>query len=119
MSLVAVATKGGGRVNEHFGHAKEFQIYEASSKGVVFVGHRKVEAYCLGGFGEDATLDAVIAALEGVRHVLCAKIGDCPKDMLEAAGIAASDAYAYEYAETAIGALYAETFASAPSQAVA
>jgi hypothetical protein len=39
--------------------------------------------------------------------------------MLEAAGIAASDAYAYEYAETAIGALYAETFASAPSQAVA
>ena len=27
--LVAVATKGGGRVNEHFGHAKEFQIYEA------------------------------------------------------------------------------------------
>jgi nitrogen fixation protein NifB len=117
--LVAVATKGGGRVNEHFGHAKEFQIYEASSKGVVFVGHRKVEAYCLGGFGEDATLDAVIAALEGVRHVLCAKIGDCPKDMLEAAGIAASDAYAYEYAETAIGALYAETFASAPSQAVA
>ena len=117
--LVAVATKGGGRVNEHFGHAKEFQIYEASSKGVVFVGHRKVEAYCMGGFGEDATLDAVIAALEGVRHVLCAKIGDCPKDMLEAAGIEASDAYAYEYAETAIGALYAQTFARAPGRAVA
>ena len=117
--LVAVATKGGGRVNEHFGHAKEFQIYEASPKGVVFVGHRKVDAYCMGGFGEDATLDAVMAALEGVRHVLCAKIGDCPKDMLEAAGIEASDAYAYEYSETAIGALYAETFASAPGRAVA
>src|SRR5208337_899652 len=29
--LVAVATKGGGRINEHFGHAKEFQIYEASA----------------------------------------------------------------------------------------
>ena len=48
-----------------------------------FVGHRKVDAYCMGGFGEDATLDATIAALEGVSHVLCAKIGDCPKDMLE------------------------------------
>jgi len=117
--LVAVATKGGGRVNEHFGHAKEFQIYEASSKGVVFVGHRKVDAYCMGGFGEDATLDAVIAALEGVHHVLCAKVGDCPREMLEAAGVAVSDAYAYEYAETAIGALYAETFACAPGRAVA
>ena len=51
--------------------------------------------------------------LEGVRHVLCAKTGDCPKGVSEAAGIAASDAYAYEYAETAIGALYAQTFARA------
>jgi hypothetical protein len=31
--LVAVATKGGGRINEHFGHAKEFQIYELSASG--------------------------------------------------------------------------------------
>ena len=65
----------------------------------------------MGGFGEDATLDATIAALEGVTHVLCAKIGDCPKDMLVAAGIEATDAYAYEYAETAISALYAEAIA--------
>jgi nitrogen fixation protein NifB len=72
-----------------------------------------------GADGEDATLDATIAALEGVRHVLCAKIGDCPKGVLEAAGIAASDAYAYEYAETAIGALYAQTFARAQDRAVA
>jgi nitrogen fixation protein NifB len=54
-----------------------------------------------------------------VRHVLCAKIGDCPKGVLEAAGIAASDAYAYEYAETAIGALYAQTFARAQDRAAA
>ncbi len=109
--LVAVATKGGGRINEHFGHAKEFQIYEASAKGVEFVGHRKIDSYCMDGFGEDATLDAAIAALEGVTHVLCSKIGDCPKDMLVAAGIEATDAYAYEYAETAISALFAEATA--------
>ena len=81
------------------------------AKGVEFVGHRKIDAYCMGGFGEDATLDATIAALEGVTHVLCSKIGDCPKDMLIAAGIEATDAYAYEYAETAISALYAEATA--------
>lgn len=108
--LVAIATKGGGRVNEHFGHAREFQVYEASPKGISFVGHRKVEQYCLGGFGEDATLDGVIEALEGVDVVLCAKIGDCPKDSLKSAGIRATDAYGFDYIETAIGALYAAEF---------
>ncbi|RWA97901.1 nitrogenase cofactor biosynthesis protein NifB [Mesorhizobium sp.] len=105
--LVAVATKGGGRVNEHFGHAKEFQVYEASPTGINFVGHRKVEQYCLGGWGENATLDGVIAALEGIDFVLCAKIGNCPKDQLADAGIRATDAYGHDYIETAIGAIYA------------
>jgi nitrogen fixation protein NifB len=42
--LVAVATRGGGRINQHFGHASEFQIYELSGMGAKFVGHRKVGA---------------------------------------------------------------------------
>ncbi|WP_456306394.1 NifB/NifX family molybdenum-iron cluster-binding protein [Oleomonas cavernae] len=105
--LVAVATKGGGRINQHFGHATEFQIYEASAKGVAFIGHRKVEQYCEGGWGEDATLDGVIAALAGVDVVLCAKIGDCPKDALSAAGIEALDAHAYDWIEAGIAAWYA------------
>jgi nitrogen fixation protein NifB len=109
--LVAVATKGGGRVNQHFGHAKEFQVYEASAAGVRFIGHRKVEdAYCKGGFGEDATLDSVLKTLEGVDTVLCAKIGDCPQGQLKSAGITATDAYAFEYIETAISACYADRY---------
>jgi nitrogen fixation protein NifB len=108
--LIAVATKGGGRVNVHFGHATEFQVYEAGPKGIVFVGHRKVEQYCEGGFGEDATLDSVIGALEGVEVVLCAKIGDCPKEQLAAAGIDVSDAFAHEYIESAVAALYQQRF---------
>ena len=109
--LVAVATKGGGRINEHFGHAREFQVYEVSAAGIRFVEHRRVEQYCQGGWGEDATLDGVLAMLAGIACVMVAKIGDCPKDMLTAAGIEATDAYAYEYAETAISALYAEATA--------
>ena len=66
----------------------------------------------MGGFGEDATLDGVVAALEGVEVVLCAKIGDCPSDMLLAAGIEATDAHAYEYIEAAIGAYYSARFAA-------
>ena len=45
--LMAVAGKN-GVVGEHFGHAREFLIYEASSDGVRFVGHRKTELYCSG-----------------------------------------------------------------------
>lgn len=105
--LVAIATKGGGRINQHFGHATEFQVYEVSPAGITFVGHRKVEQYCEGGWGEDATLDGVLAALEGVKTVLCAKVGDCPKDSLTAAGIEASHEHAYDWIEAGIAAWYA------------
>lgn len=111
--IVAIATKGGGRINQHFGHAKEFQVYEVTGKGVEFIGHRKVDQYCQGGWGEDATLDGVIQALEGVTMVLCAKIGDCPKDSLKAAGIQASDEFAHEWIEQGIAAWYSARQAAA------
>ncbi|ARO32565.1 nitrogenase cofactor biosynthesis protein NifB (plasmid) [Rhizobium sp. NXC14] len=116
---VAVATKGGGRINEHFGHAREFQIYEASPKGITYVAHHKIEQYCLGGVGEEATLDGIIAALDGVDVVLCAKIGEFPKNRLMEAGVRATDAYGYDYIETAIGALYADKFGAEPQAATA
>ena len=48
--LMAVATSGGGVINQHFGHANEFLIYEASKEGVRFISHRRVEdQYCEGG----------------------------------------------------------------------
>ena len=113
--LVAIATKGGGRINQHFGHAREFQIYEASSAGVAFVGHRKVDdAYCAGGFGEDATLDSVIRTLEGVDIVLCSKIGDCPKEQLASAGIRVSDEWPFEYIESAVSSYYARQYGALP-----
>ena len=108
--IIAVATKGGGRINVHFGHASEFQVYEASAKGITFIGHRKVDQYCEGGFGDDATLDGVIAALEGVDAILCAKIGDCPKEQLAAAGLTVSDAYAHDYIEPSVAALYQDRY---------
>jgi nitrogen fixation protein NifB len=100
--LLAVATKGGGRINEHFGHAKEFQIYEASANGVHFVGHRRVDLYCQGGYGEEDALDTVIKALADCQAVFVAKIGSCPKETLQKAGIEAIDAYAFEYIDKAL-----------------
>ncbi len=108
--LVAVATKGEGRINQHFGHAREFQVYEVDQAGVRFVGHRKLDDnYCQGGFGEEIVLTSVVTALEGIDAVFCAKIGECPKGELAAAGIKPVDAYAYEFIETAIADFYARS----------
>jgi nitrogen fixation protein NifB len=91
--LVAVATKGSGLVNQHFGHAKEFQIYEVDGKEVHFVAHRKIDHYCQGGYGEQATLENIIEAIADCKAVLVAKIGDCPKEKLHAAGIETVESY--------------------------
>jgi nitrogen fixation protein NifB len=97
--LVAVATKGHGVINEHFGHASEFQIYELSASGAKFVGHRRVDLYCQGGYGEEDSLDTVIRAINDCHAVFVAKIGGCPKADLLKAGIEPVDAYAHEYIE--------------------
>ena len=104
--LVAVATKGGGRINLHFGHATEFQIYEVDSRGARFAGHRRADAYCRGGQGEEEVLDGILKTLDGVSALLCAKIGSAPRQKLEAVGIAASDQYAFEYIEASAIAWY-------------
>ena len=97
--LVAVATTGGGRVNEHFGHAKEFQIYELSATGSKFVGHRRVDLYCQGGYGEEDALPTIIRAINDCHAVFVAKIGGCPKSELTQAGIEPVDRYAHEFIE--------------------
>lgn len=100
--LVAVATKGSGRINQHFGHAEEFQLYELSAAGAKFVGHRKVPQYCQGGYDDDAALPGLVAALAGCSAVFVAKIGHCPRKDLAAAGIAAVEDYAHEYIEASL-----------------
>ncbi len=97
--LIAVATKGGGKVNEHFGHANEFQIYELTTDGAKFVGHRRVDLYCQGGFGEEDALETVIRAINDCHAVFVAKIGGCPKGDLQKAGIDPVDQYAGEFIE--------------------
>ena len=76
---VAVATKGDGHINEHFGHANEFQIYELSTSGAKFIGHRRVDHYCQGGFGDEDSLQTVIRAINDCHAVFVAKIGGCPR----------------------------------------
>jgi nitrogen fixation protein NifB len=91
--LVAVATKGGGLVNQHFGHAKEFQIYEVGGNEVRFVSHRKIDQYCQGGYSEEASFEHIMKAIADCKAVLVSKIGNCPQEKLQEAGIKTVEAY--------------------------
>ncbi len=109
--LMAIATNGGGVINQHFGHAKEFLVYEASEMDVRFIGHRKVDLYCSGDktCGEtETTLEKIIKTLNGCEAVLCSKIGYEPWEMLEEAGIQPNGEHAMEVIEDAIAAVYIE-----------
>jgi nitrogen fixation protein NifB len=109
--LMAVATSGQSLINMHFGHAKEFQIYQASPEGVKFMSHRKTDQYCGGDStcGEaESALALTIRSLEGCEAVLCSKIGYEPWEMLEEAGIVPNGEHAMENIEEAIWAVYLE-----------
>ena len=98
---IAIATRGGGQVDEHFGHARELLVYDVTRAGARLVGRRAVERYCAGGEGEDDALATTLRALEGCRAVLVAKIGRCPRSQLAAAGIEAVTEQAFAPVEAA------------------
>lgn len=109
--LMAVATCGDGLINQHFGHAREFLIYEASSVGVRFLGYRRTDRYCTG--PENCTdaraiLNNTIRMLEDCKAVLCSKIGFEPWVKLEEIGIIPNGEHAMEPIEEAIMEVYQE-----------
>ncbi|OKH25296.1 dinitrogenase iron-molybdenum cofactor [Hydrococcus rivularis NIES-593] len=97
---VAVATKGGGIVNEHFGHAKEFQIYEVDETQATFLESRQVIPYCKGGYGEQSAMDDILQKLSDCKAVLVLKIGTSAEDRLHTAGI--EPVQVYDAIETAV-----------------
>ncbi|MDD4867740.1 MAG: nitrogenase cofactor biosynthesis protein NifB, partial [Mycobacterium sp.] len=95
-ALVAVATKGGGVVNQHFGHADEFWVYEAAPGWAKLVQTRSVERFCNGPSEcgeEESVLQKTVRMLGDCQAVLCSKIGPEPRDVLADAGIEAIEVY--------------------------
>jgi nitrogen fixation protein NifB len=108
---VAVATEGSGVINAHFGHMREFLVYEAAPAGVRLLGRRQVDPYCAGPAAcgtEESRLERLLQALQGCDVLLCARIGIEPWNRLEAAGIQPNSEHALETIETAVMAVYQE-----------
>ncbi|MNB88244.1 FeMo cofactor biosynthesis protein NifB [compost metagenome] len=90
---IAVATRGDGKVNVHFGHATEFWIYNVSGQETEFLEKRSVEAYCSGRTDcvspddKKKIFDDTAEMLGDCRIILCAGIGDSPRSKLLKRGI--------------------------------
>ncbi|MBK1701246.1 nitrogenase cofactor biosynthesis protein NifB [Thiococcus pfennigii] len=113
--LMAVATRGDGLVNQHFGQATEFLIYAVDADGARLASRQAVDRYCTGpsDCGDaEAALAGAIRALAGCTAVLCAKIGFEPWGRLEAAGIQPDGEHADEPIEAALTAVYREMAAA-------
>ena len=88
--LIALASKDGVSINQHFGHAERFLIFEVEGDEVRLVAEKQVERYC--SFDPDHPLRGhilrdIAATLDGCRVIVCAQIGEAPRMELERLGI--------------------------------
>ncbi|MEA9391010.1 nitrogenase cofactor biosynthesis protein NifB [Acerihabitans sp. TG2] len=93
--LVAVATRNGIAIDEHFGHVRRFQIYSVSAAGIISIGERFTPPFCTdknvceadNAREHEQRLTALVDLLGDMAAVFCARIGMGPWQQLEQAGI--------------------------------
>lgn len=77
MARLAVATSDGFTVNEHFGHAKFFRVYDINQSGYDFIEVRDAVTACQHRLGHDTTrFDKIIELLSDCDALLVQKIGE-------------------------------------------
>ena len=88
---IAVTTRGNARVNLHFGHAKEFLVFDVKEKEIKFVGVRKVQSYCVGKVGCNTKQVPILAEtaeiLKDCQMLISSGIGKAPQKYLQDRGI--------------------------------
>lgn len=87
---LAVASKHGVMIDQHFGYASEFTIYEGNGMDFELVERRQVEKYCLGVEEcdtEETRRDKIIEALQDCDAVVSMRIGYHAGKRLAGSGI--------------------------------
>ena len=87
---IAVASKTGMTVDQHFGQADQFYIYESDGEAARYVETRSVSRYCNGmdDCGEKSgRMAGILAAVDDCKGVLALRIGESPLKKLQTRGI--------------------------------
>ena len=80
---VAVASSDGHVINEHFGHAKKFHIFDLKDNVAVYVESRDVSPACNGGGHLDSSFKKISDTLKDCAAIVVAKIGEGASSFLE------------------------------------
>lgn len=72
---IAIATTDGKVINEHFGRAKMFYIFEVDEKQAKFLESRSVERCCENGEHQEDAFYKVAETLKDCKAIFVAKIG--------------------------------------------
>jgi predicted Fe-Mo cluster-binding NifX family protein len=94
----AVASKTGMIVDQHFGHAKAFGIYEYGKGKVSFIEKREIPQYCFGlrGCGDtEEAMEAILKTIADCSGLISMRIGEPPRVRLEENGIRVWTTYDY------------------------
>ena len=88
--LIAVASKSGTEVDQHFGHAEQFLIYDYGGGSPEPLKTVEVDKYCTSDPNHsfhESRFGAITKALEGCKALLTEMVGEMPKQELIKAGI--------------------------------
>ncbi len=99
---LAVASKEGMAISEHFGHAKMFWIYLVTPNRCRLLEKRDVEHYCLGQHSSKSAMAKIQETIRDCHAVFVAKIGDGPIEKLSSVGVKSVSQYAYEAIEESL-----------------
>ncbi|MDR1904468.1 MAG: radical SAM protein [Treponema sp.] len=94
----AVSSKDGFIVNQHFGHATGFYIYEYAGGQVSFIERREVSQYCGSekGCGDhESKMLSIFNTIQDCSCVITMRIGEAPRLMLAEKGIRFYTTYNY------------------------
>jgi lactoylglutathione lyase len=97
---IAVASKDDVRIDQHFGHATSFLVYDVTAEGVTLLGRRDIAAHAES--EDEDPREVICRMLADCKIMLVAKIGPNPQQQLAAIGIEASDMLAGKPIETAL-----------------
>lgn len=102
----AVSSHGGVLVDQHFGHASDFYIYDFCGGAVRFQERRSVGKYCDGtddctgrgdgsgkATGKEGKMDEILEAVRDCDCVITMRIGDAPKKKLTDRGVRVVTSY--------------------------
>lgn len=101
---VAVASTEGERIDQHFGHAKAFLVFDVSAGGSVLVERRSVEVFAQ---GDEDPRAVICRMLSDCKALLVAKIGPTPQEQMAAIGVEATDMYAGRPVTSALAEMFA------------